>query len=646
MSFVLDALPALESHEGEAPEWVSELCRQLEPAGIVELAPVAARTREPRREARVAVVRQTPLARRVRAELERFGVESTDAPAEGAFAVADLSGLDSEASRKIMRELHMNGYPSLSVWRWGAEVFLGPWADPLHTACWNCARLRFCDSLTSGGSVRLEEEASTVRAIAENVVLALRHPRLIPYGCVVIADGRDSALHWVVPMPWCDVCGGAAKLTALRSAPTTHSSLVPEDLRVLADTRGGVLRQLLIFEGDSDDAPEVPVATSALIGAYRDGGIARPAFNGEGKGATREAAVRSAIGEGIERYSASLWNPAALTRAAFNELPDQAAFDPRSLVLYDDAQYARSDFPFASYNPDVKLDWVEGLWLDTGDSVQLPALATYMHFPVDPAERFAQTTSNGLAAGVNFEDAALRALYELIERDAFMLFWLAGRSAVRLSEEGCDAVTERALREVNRLGAQTELYLLDAGTQHPTVVCLGLGDGRSWPGATIGLASHADIGIALHRAVLEHGHYGAYIRRLMLEGRHRDVSASGDVLTGLDHALYYVRPDRAAALEPLRSGSSGTATVAELGSRYGQEPTLSACVACLRDAGIRAAAADLTSPDVALAPVRVVRAFGTYMQPIHFGVANRRLKNPRLQALLSGEAVSEPHPIA
>ncbi len=523
---------------------------------------------------------------------------------------------------------------------------LGPWADPLHTACWNCARRRFSDSLAAEPGEGLEEEDSTVRAIAENVVLALRHPRLIPYGCVVIDDGRESALHWVVPMPWCEVCGGAASIASLRSASPTNSQLVPEDLRILADTRGGVLRELLIFEGDADDAPAVPVAASARIGAYRDGGIARPEFTGEGKGATREAAVRGAIGEGVERYSASLWNPAALTRAAFNELPDKAAFDPRSLVLYDDAQYLQPDFPFAPYNPDVKLHWVEGLWLDTGESVKLPALATHMHFPAEPAERFAQTTSNGLAAGVNFEDAALRALYELIERDAFMLSWLAGRSAVRLAEEGCDAVSERALREVNRLGAQTELYLLDAGTQHPTVVCLGLGDGRSWPGVTIGLAAHADIGIALQRAVLEHGHYGAYMRRLMLEGRHRDVSTSGDVLTGLDHGLYYVRPDRVAALEPLRSGSGGTTAVAELRSRYVQEPTLGACVACLREAGIRAAAADLTSPDVALAAVRVVRAFGTDMQPIHFGVGNRRLKNPRLQALLSREAVSEPHPIA
>jgi ribosomal protein S12 methylthiotransferase accessory factor len=70
------------------------------------------------------------------------------------------------------------------------------------------------------------------------------------------------------------------------------------------------------------------------------------------------------------------------------------------------------------------------------------------------------------------------------------------------------------------------------------------------------------------------------------------------------------------------------------------------CVACLGDAGIRAAAVDVTSPDVALAPIRVVRAFGTNLHPIHFGAANRRLANPRLARMLTGEAEREPHPLS
>ena len=597
------------------------------------------------REVSVAAARETLLVSRVRDELARLGIELAVGCPDSAFILTDLSGLNSEASSAIVRELHLTGHTSLSIWKRGAETFLGPWTEPLRSACWNCSRLRFSDLLAADDAGSVAVDPATIRAVVENVVLALWYPQLTAFGCVLVDDGDGAALHSVVPMPWCTVCGGAAKFQDLFATSRLPNPLVPEELSVLADARGGVLRRLLIFAGDHEVAPTTPVCASAHVGPYAQGDTSRAVFTGEGKGATQDAAVRSAIGEGVERYSASLWNPSDLTRASLNEL-GSAAFDPRWLVLYDERQYAEPGFPFAPFDPDLPVYWTEGRWLATGDQVQLPALAAYMHFTVKSGEHFAQMTSNGLAAGVTAEDATLRALYELIERDAFMLYWLARRAAVRIAPDGCDAVTQRALSEVERLGARTELYVLDVGTGHPTVVCLGLGDGRSWPGATIGLAAHADIDIALQRAALEHGHCGAYIRRLMLEGRHEHLPDSENVLTGLDHALYYVSPARAVSLEPLRAGAVPLITLADLRSRYRQESTLSTCVACLQDAGIRTAAVDVTSPDVALAPMRVVRAFGTHMQPIHFGSANRRLASPRLRALLVGSPETEPHPVA
>ena len=74
----------------------------------------------------------------------------------------------------------------------------------------------------------------------------------------------------------------------------------------------------------------------------------------------------------------------------------------------------------------MSIHWATGRWLDSGEPVAVPALATYLNFPAPSSEQFGQTTSNGLAAGASLEEATLSALYELIEHDAFMLFWLAG----------------------------------------------------------------------------------------------------------------------------------------------------------------------------------------------------------------------------
>ena len=638
---MLDALPALASNDAEQPEWLVQLCEQLASAGVVERAhEVSTTLPETLNLAPVASVRETRLIAQVRERLATVGIELAGRPAPGALMVVDLSGLDAASCRALVEELHAQRLRSLPLWRSANETFFGPWTEPLHTACWSCCVSRL--GLDPVGD-ELGEDAATTRAVAENISLAARHPHLLATGCVVTDDG-NSELHSVLPMPWCDVCGGAAQLDTLHVARLQQSSVVPIEVQLLADTRGSVVKRVLVFDGDTNEAPTMPLAASALVGPYRHGTQSRRDFSGEGKGATRDGAIRSAIGEAIERYSASIWDPATLTRASLTNLgPD--AFDPRWLVLYDETQYNRSGFPFARFDESAALDWVEGTWLDTREAVHLPALATFMHFEAEAGERFAQVTSNGLAAQSTFEGAALAALYELMERDAFMLYWLAQRPALRIDPSGCDQVTSRALHEVGRLGANCELYLLDVGTKHPTIVCLGLGDGSTWPGATIGLSAHAVVDAALQHAVLEHGHAGAYIRRLMLEGRHEAIDGADQVLTGLDHALYYVPADRVRALDSFRSGAESV-TLAELRSRYHQEATLDACVAALGESGIRTAAADVTSPDVALAPLRVVRAFGVYMQPIHFGTGNTRLQNPRLDSLLAGPAASEPHPLA
>ena len=646
-SLVSKLIPALYCKQGPfardtAPELLLSACgEQLEQAGIMEIG-IPSNKAMPQ-SARVMASRTTPLALLALNRLVAAGLKLSESASDNPFVITDLSGLDTSACLDIIKKVFQSGCRSLSIWKRGAETFYGPIAKARATACWNCCRLRFADSLDGSNIGVVDDEEEGSRVIAENVLLAIRYPDIAGYGCVVADAGRTSSLHSVVPMPWCEVCGGVVDASQL--VRLTHSVHVPENLRVLADRRGGIVRQLFIFDNDGLDTPTVPSCCSVEIAPFRDERISNPGTNGEGKGATRDEALRSAVCEGLERYAASLWHPSTLINASLRELGHRA-FDPRWLVLYNEAQHARKDFAYAPFDAKRRIYWTTGQWLDSTEPVSIPALAAYLNFPAEPAERFCQTTSNGLAAGDSFEDAALRALYELIERDAFMLSWLSRRSGLRINVAGCDELTREGLREVERLGARTEVFLLDVGTQHPTVVCLGLGDGRAWPGATIGLGTHADSDIALRKAVFEHNHYGAYMRRLMQEGRHRDVQASSDVLGSMDHGLYYIDPDHVGALKFFRGSSGPTVSLDGMRSHYQKEAKVSACVSALLDIGIRTAAVDVTSSDVALAGIRVVRAFGVNMQPIHFGFGYERFKNPRLEALLSNNAETRPHPIA
>jgi hypothetical protein len=99
-------------------------------------------------------------------------------------------------------------------------------------------------------------------------------------------------------------------------------------------------------------------------------------------------------------------------------------------------------------------------------------------------------------------------------------------------------------------------------------------------------------------------------------------------------------------LKFFRAGPERPSSLEFLREQYREPATLAACVARLQTMGVRAAAVDITPSDVALAGLRVVRAFGTNLQPIHFGFGYERLNNPRLKASLLAGAETTPHPIA
>ena len=589
----------------------------------------------------VGIPRRTRLTSLASTALCELGVTTTSNLLDASFVLMDLSGLPTEDAFGLAKEVHRTGISSVAVWTVGGKAIFGPLSRPGRTACWNCAGIRFADP--PPGQISSVSSERSAQLAAELVFLAVSYGELTPYGSALVGEGDSWSIHNVVPVPWCALCGGV-RPEDYESSGIVHSLLIPEKLRVLAGTHGGIIKKLLLFDS-GDELPPVPSCAVAQIAGFNGSNIAFPALTGEGKGATQEDAVWSAIGEGIERYSASMWDPDQLLYATFDDIASWA-FDPRCLVLYDDEQYIDPTFPFTRYELSQPIQWAVGRWLDNGTRTAVPALATFLGFPAPQSERFAQTTSNGLAAGGSLENATLSAIYELIERDAFMLFWLARLPGTRVADKGLSPAARDALRGVERLGATTELYLIDAGLGHPTMVCIGFGDGQTWPGVTIGLGTDADATRALEKAIFEHAHFGVYLRRLMLEDRHNRFMDASEVKSALDHGLYYVNPDKSRALDPLRASTDDPVTLSEVRARYQLPSDLSSCVRRLRASGIRLASVDVTSPDVALGPLRVVRVVGTYMQPIHFGVGNRRLRNPRLHSTLVGAPEILPHPIA
>ena len=518
------------------------------------------------------------------------------------------------------------------------EALIGPLTLANRAGCWRCAFERIsaarANSESANESTLSSDEISKkiapilIREIEAINTDGLEQSSLVDHVLAVDLSTLDESLHRVIPLARCDVCGGATAFPLIEQKPVRLSAedspeIVLEALEGWVDRRTGVISDLFI-EPPDDPRVSLPIIAKAAPPHVmeKDGSLHRlPA--GWGKGLTISGAVLSAVGEAIERYSASVVNPEKIVWKRPGELEGDF-LDPRHLGLYSDEQYDRKDFPYVRFDSTIPHPWVLGSWLGKNRPVWLPAMFVFLFIELHREQLIAQGTSNGLAASSSNDDAALRAIQELVERDAFMSTWLTASPTQRLQlDDTLDPLLRTVLEGIEILGATVEIYRLPASVIGTTVLCLALGDGEQYPGVTFGLGCDLDPRAALRQAVLELGQTGPYLRRMMRSKVLKPAADPSGVREMLDHAAYYFPKERAFAFDRLRSQE--TMSLREFKSVAAR--SLEDCATALDEAGVRMALVDVTSADVATGPFSVMRAISPDLQPIWYGYGLDRIHN-------------------
>jgi oxazoline/thiazoline synthase len=200
-------------------------------------------------------------------------------------------------------------------------------------------------------------------------------------------------------------------------------------------------------------------------------GAANAAVYGKsaGKGPTKRAAELGAICEALERYSGFYRGTESVHLAPFRSL-GAAAIHPNEVMLFSDAQFAtrekwnarESGFNWVPerFNTRKEIEWARVESLGAGEGKYLPAALCYYGYLADRAHDFCRADSSGCAAGATWEEAALRGLYELVERDAVALWWYnrVVRPGVEIGSIG-SAYASRLVKYYRSLGRP--LWLLD-----------------------------------------------------------------------------------------------------------------------------------------------------------------------------------------
>ncbi len=424
----------------------------------------------------------------------------------------------------------------------------------------------------------------------------------------------------------------------------------------LVDDRTGIIQGIYDLPLETNDPRFFHIA-APLTDTSRYFGMRCYRHNG-GAALTRDRAVMCAIGEAIERYCAGMYDPGVLVEARCRDLGDDL-IPPWRFALFSEGQYRKEDFPLARPSEDTVFRWVRARSLTRESNVYVPACFVYVPYQFrDKKEVVTLPISTGLACGGTPEDAILRGIYEVVERDSFSITWLNKMPVPRLGlgnpgSEELAAVVERFYE----VGLQLCVNLATTDLGIPVVITLALDDSGAGPAAVVGARADFDVKHAVMRALEETAQTRLWARKLMRDSP-EFVPQPGftDITRGEDHVRLFCDSHMSEHLEFLRDAPYA----GELGSL--EEPAyedtrvrIKRCVQMLARKGYEVIVVDITTPDIAGIGFRVVRVLIPGLQPLDMDHNWRYLGGRRLyevparmgfrdRASSEGEINPIPHP--
>ena len=147
-----------------------------------------------------------------------------------------------------------------------------------------------------------------------------------------------------------------------------------------------------------------------------------------GKGSTVEQGEASALMEAIERYSGIFQGDEIRAKRRFTDFPSGEAIPPNDVLQFSDAQLRQGEAPDldepeampALFDRSAKIEWSPVWSLRDAHFKYLPTSLLYFFYQ-GPAAFSAD--SNGCAAGNTLEEAIVQGFLELVERDAYAIWW-------------------------------------------------------------------------------------------------------------------------------------------------------------------------------------------------------------------------------
>ena len=550
----------------------------------------------------------------------------------------------------------------------GVFPLVGPIFWPGQTACWTCLAERMrrnreikaflnrqnalCVSTSPlannvFGQTAIQMTAIEIaKAIATDFRTDLRD-HLISLDLL----GSTVARHYVAARPQCPECGreelrdpgraavpielkaGGKLVMTSGGFRAVSSAATVRRYRKFVSPLTGVVSRLERIDVD------LPMNTNFFAThnfASRPGSVAelKAGLSGGsyGKGSTAEQGEASALMESIERYSGVFQGDEIRATRRFSDFPPGDAILPNDVLLYSKSQISRDQS-----GPDAAagIEWSPVWSLRNNRFKYLPTSILYFSYRDAADVDRAAADSNGCAAGNTIEEAIVQGFLELVERDAYAIWWY---NRVPRPEVDLGRFDDPYIRELEFQFAATgkRIWLLDVTNDLgiPCFIAAAHWIENSHEQIEFGSGAHFDARIAALRALTE-------LNQFLSIGLMGDQQPLAPALHSegppfrLQDSPYLV-PDGKPVVRPDFSSSFG---------HLDKRDQVLECVRIAEQAGHDFLVLDQTRPDIGVPVVRVIvpglrhfyRRFAPgrlYDVPVKLGWRKRPLQEAELNPLL------------
>jgi ribosomal protein S12 methylthiotransferase accessory factor len=589
-------------------------------------------------------------------------------PLDGSIVVTASDAWDLRAYPAIRKACADRGMPWLPVRTELGRVVIGPVELPGAPGCVSCAELRrrlARPDAHAHDQVWKRHEASLVQrpsswltGLAADLVAELvaddihrvRTDSPRTRGAILLLDLKTLRVttHRFLPDPLCPECGHLPDDSKVLAAITLwqRRKATPATYRIRAianevnalkdayvDSECGLVRGL--YRG-SEGGLMIAAAPMGL----RGGGVE----SGYGRTRSYHTSELTALLEALERYGGMRpGGKRTVVRASYREVADRAV-DPKSLGTHPAQSYQLPDFRFRRFDETQEYRWVWGYSFGQQEPILVPEFYAYYRTPRDAADPapFVYEISNGCALGGCLEEAILYGIFEVAERDAFLLTWYAQLPAPRIDLSSARDRTIPLI--INAIEADTEytVMLFDVTMEHgiPCVWAMAVhpDDGGDRPKFVCAAGSHFDPEHAAENALSELGPILTDVmqRYRAQQERAREMAREPSLVRAMpDHSLVNGNPEVFSRIRFLTDSPSTCRFRDMAGSDAFQHDDLSDDLRVMIDryvaTGLDVIVVDQTTPEHRAADLACVKVIIPGTLPMTFGHDFRRTHGlPRL----------------